>query len=170
MIKNYKIINILSFILPFFNEISNVLTSSKLSIFRNLYKACIDKFLINENNLQFITPDKLCSSSDVKNKLIIDFIALIGIIIYIGKNSIEYNLLTGIVTGCMMILLSFILPNLFLHKTVHFLMKSLNLKGAVPSIIIGLLCISLLLAASIFLEKLIIKLTKSIVIDPKIEK
>ena len=168
-LNNDTIINFLAVFLPFTNEISNVLTSSGLPFFKNLYKQCIDPFIIDEELLKFINVDKICKQKHIISKLVIDLIALIGIIIYIGKNSIKYDLLTGILSGSMMVLFSFIIPNLFLHKTIHFIMKTFNLSGPFYSIAIGFFCIGILLISTILLEKIIIRLTKGVKIDSKIE-
>jgi len=163
------IINILSFILPFANEMANVLTSSGLPLFKNLYKQCIDGFLVDSSFIKYIPKDKICQDRHVFRKIIIDLIALTGIILNIGKNSIRYDYLTGILSGISIIIFSFILPNLFLHKTVHNLMERFNFKSSYISIIIGFILIGILLGLSMVIESIIQKYTKGIIIDPKIE-
>lgn len=163
------IINILSFILPFSNEIANVLTSSKLKVFKNLYKNCIDPLLIDSYQLKYIDNKKLCKIKNTLSKMLIDIIALFGIILNIAKNSIEYGYLAGILSGLIIVLLSFIIPNLFIHKIIHFFTNYFKSENPYLIICIGFIIIGILLGLSIFFEKIIIKYTEYKNIDKEIK-
>ncbi len=166
MLDNSEIINILSFLLPFSNEVANVLTSSGLPLFKNLYKQCIDGYLIDSKFIKYIPKDKICQDRHVISKLIIDLIALTGIILNIGKNSIRYNYLTGILSGLSIIILSFIVPNLFLHKTIHYFMNLFKTKNPFIIILIGFTLIAILLGLSVVIEKFIQHVARGVIIDP----
>lgn len=77
--------------MPYTNEICNVLTSSGYKIFKHLYRPCIDEYLLDEKVWKHIKKDKICKKKDVISKLIIDLIALSGIILNIGRATLEYG-------------------------------------------------------------------------------
>ena len=162
-------IDVLSIVLPFCNEIANVLSSSDLPFFQNLYKQCIDPYLLDNYLLRTISKDKICRSRHIFSKLVIDILALFGIILNIGKNSIEYGYLTGIITGLIIVFLSFILPNLFLHKIVHGIMHRFKFKSPYMSIFIGFVVIGILMVTSVVLERLVQDSTKGVIIDTDLE-
>ena len=167
-------IHIASIILPFSNEIANVFTSSKLPLFSNLYKECIDPYLLSNNVLNKISTNKtsfnrICKRKNIYSKLLIDIIALFGIILNIGKNSILYGYLTGILSGLNVVLFSFILPNLFLHKILHYIAHYFNIKNSYMLIFIGFICICILMVVSGSIENIIQKKTTGIIIDTDIE-
>ena len=51
-------------------------------------------------------------------KLIIDLIALSGIILYISRISIESGYFLGYTSGLSIVIFSFVIPNLYLHKLI----------------------------------------------------
>tara|TARA_A100001015_G_C14859568_1_gene659773 strand:- start:396 stop:899 length:504 start_codon:yes stop_codon:yes gene_type:complete len=162
----HDIILILSFILPFTNEICNVFTSSGYKIFRNLYRPCIDEYILDEKVKKYIKNKKICKNKDIVSKLIIDFIALAGIILNIGRATLEYGYFVGFASGLSIVMLSFILPNLFLHKLIHFT----GVKKKYMKIIVGLIIISILLGLSVFMEYMIKTFFDNVILDPELEE
>ena len=164
------VIEVLSYILPFSNEIANILTSSGIGIFKNLYKQCIDKYLIPQNILKLISHVKICNQRDIISKLFFDMIAFGGIIIYISKNAIQYGYLTGILNGINIILFSFILPNLYLFRLIKIIKKYFNLKNKYNTILIGAVLVCILIAFTILFEYIIYSYAAHVKIDPELEK
>ena len=164
-----KTIHYLSIILPFINEMAIVLTHSKLSLFSNLYRTCIPHDLLYDIRNESILA-KVCSRRDFRNKIIIDLLAYLGIILFIGKNTIEYGYATGVVNGMVLIFCSIILPNLFLGTAIHKTTTLLKIKSPFFYIVVGLTLIVLLMLFTAFMEATIQPLTKSIKIDPDAEK
>lgn len=148
-----KLVDILSFVLPFANEIANVLTTSGLPLFKNLYKPCIDPYLINGSVK--INKEKICRTKYIINKMLVDLVALSGIIMLIAKNAVKHGFTEAFLVGLMIVFLSFIFPNLFLHQILHFFGKMFKIKSPYGIIAIGFLIIALLLYISYILEKLI---------------
>lgn len=146
-----NIMNILTIVLPFTNEIANVLTSTGYKYFENLYKPCIDDYLIDDKILKHINNKKICKSKDYFNKIIIDLIALLGIILNICRNTLENGYYDGILSGINIVFFSFIFPNLFLHKIInYFVLKSKSMK-----LIVGLIIIFILMIITFLIEKVI---------------
>ena len=164
------IIDILSYVLPFVNEVANILTYSNIKIFKNLYRHCIDKYLIPHNIIKSISKNKLCNDWDTVSKILIDMIALFGIIINIAKNAIQFGYLTSILNGFIVIFISFVIPNLYLYRFIHFIKKYFKLKYKYSYILIGFFIILLTIGIMIGCEKLIQKYISNIIIDPELEK
>lgn len=164
------IIDILSYVLPFINEIANTLTSSNIPIFKGLYKHCIDKYLLPSNIIKTISKEKICSNRDIISKLLIDILGLLGIIINIAKNAIQYGYLTSILNGIIIVILSFVIPNLYLQRIIVKIKKRYKLKQRYMSIVIGMGFIIAGIGVMFGCEKLIQKFTSDIVIDPELEK
>jgi hypothetical protein len=164
-----SIIHVLSIVLPFINEIANILTSSGLSIFKNLYKQCIDPYLLDSVLIDMISNKKLCRGRDVFSKIMFDLLSLLGIILMIGKNSIKYGYLTGIATGLVIIFLGFITPNLILHRSIHAIMHFFKFKSPYMSIIIGFTITGMLMLLSLIIEDTITEATQTFIIDPELE-
>jgi len=85
-------------ILPFSNEISNVLTSSGIAIFSGLYQH---------------DPKGLPATV---SKTLIDFIALSGIVMASVQTSQKSGSTTAIVQGVLVLLVAFVIPNLTFHS------------------------------------------------------
>jgi hypothetical protein len=152
-----KSIDFLAFILPFTNEFANVLTSSGYKSFEHLYRPCIDRFLIDEQELKYIKEHKICKNKNVIYKLLIDFIALIGIILNISRSTLENGYTAGVLSGINIVMLSFIIPNLYLHKLIsYFNFKTKLMKLLIGIGIIGIL-LSLTLLIDIIIEQVIIQ-------------
>ena len=164
------IIDILSYILPFINEISNILTASNLKPFRGLYKRCVDRYLLPSNVIKIISKNKICTPQELRSKIIIDILGLLGIIINIAKNAIQFGYLTSILSGIVVVMISFVIPNLYLQRIIISIKKYYKLKYRNSSIIIGLFFIAFGIVVMIGLEKLIQNITRDIVIDPELEK
>lgn len=117
------------YILPFFNEIANILTLSFSQI--NIYKHHPETF------------------TEELSKISIDFIALIGIIwntVYITHK--YNNKIYGITKGLVILLISFIIPNLFLKYIIDKININFNLgttlQDSIIKFIIGIIIILLL--------------------------
>ena len=163
------LINVLSYVLPFFNEIANILTSTDLPMFRGLYKKCIDKYLLPHNVIKTISKDKICTTRDVISKLIIDILSLLGLVINIAKNAIHHGYLTSILNGIFVVIISIIIPNLYLQRMINYIKAFFKVKKAYMSIIIGLGFIAVGIGIMIVIEKLIYNLVSDIVIDTDTE-
>ena len=162
-------IHYLSIFLPFINEIAITLTHSKLPLFSNLYRGCIPHDIVSDISYKTIL-DKVCSKRDFRNKIFIDLLAYLGIMLFIGKNTLEYGYATGVATGMVLIFCSIILPTLFLGMAIHETTHLLKIKNPYLYIIVGLTFIGLLMLFTSLMESIIQNLTKSIKIDPEAEK
>jgi len=164
------IIEVLSYVLPYSNEIANILTSSGIETFKDLYKQCIDKYLVPQNILKSISPSKICNQHDIISKIIFDIISFVGIIIYISKNAIQFGYLTGILNGINIILFSFILPNLYMFRVIRIIKKYFKFKNKYITILIGLGLVGILIACTILFEFIIYSYAAHVKIDPELEK
>lgn len=164
-----QLIQYVSIILPFINETAILLTNSKLPMFSKLYRTCIPHDIVYDIRNEAILA-KVCSRRDFRNKIIIDLLAYLGIMLFIGKNTIQYGYATGVANGMVLIFCSIILPNLFLgmaiHKTTHFL----KITSPLFYVLVGLVLIGLLIVFTAFMESIVQQITKSIKIDPETEK
>jgi len=84
-------------IMPFSNEVANVLTSSGLAIFSGIYK------------------DVPKTRGQKLSKTMIDLIALSGIILNAAHTAAKYGEVAGIVKGIIVIIIAFVIPNLTFH-------------------------------------------------------
>lgn len=87
-----------SAILPFANEISNVLTSSGIAIFSGLYQH-------NPHGLV-----------QIASKNLIDLVALSGIVMSSISVSEEYGPTSGTINGVLVLFVAFVIPNLTFHS------------------------------------------------------
>ena len=163
------LIEVASFLLPFFNEVANILTSSGIPIFKNLYVTCIYPSMIPANVRKYVS-DCLCTPQKNLSHMIIDIIALIGIILNIVKNSVQYNYTVGVLTGISIVLTSFILPNMFLHSSIDKIKHILQLRSKKSHILIGLSLVILLLIISYIIEKFVQSRLYNWIIDPEYER
>jgi len=141
-----NIIFFASIILPFINGIAIILTKSGYSIFHNLYKICIhnDVFrLLSETCRK--NKDIHCSHSQTFRVILIDALTYLGIILNIGRNTIKYGYVTGVINSFILVIFSVIFQNLYLSKVIHILKNILNINKPIINIIIGLLCIIVLI-------------------------
>ena len=88
-------------IVPFSNEVGNVLTSSGMKVFSSIYK---DTPKTNKQKL---------------SKTIIDLIALSGIILNAAHVAAEHGELAGIIKGVGVVIIAFVIPNLTFHTLIH---------------------------------------------------
>mgnify|MGYP001201602559 CR=1 FL=1 len=95
---------ILMFVLPFANEIANALTISKVGPFKRLYKPC-------------------GGDGDSFRASFIDMIALFGIIWNSSYMASKHGTQAGCIYGLIILLLSFIIPNLFMEKYTNYFCK-----------------------------------------------
>ncbi len=98
--------NAVRMISPFANEIANVLTTSTVKIagyqvFKNLYK------------------DMPKSNAQKISKVLIDLIALAGIILNVAHVSSKHGQKAGIAKGLSVVVLAFVIPNLTFHAIIH---------------------------------------------------
>jgi hypothetical protein len=139
--------SILKFTLPFSNELANVLTISEEGPFTRLYKPCPHSW------------------TELSSKTIIDVCALTGIVWNVSHVSNKYGYIKGIIYGCMLILLAFIIPNLSMEPIINMLCGHSETKNDecshIKKLIVGLLYIFVLFILEIIL---------SIVIKGKINK
>ena len=155
-----------SIILPFINETAIVLTKSGLSIFHNLYKSCIPDEIIEvlpascKKNTNIV-----CSQSDTFRRLFIDAIAYLGIILNIGRNTLRYGYITGVVNGFVLIICSIVFPNLYLAEIIRKLKEIFNIDKPIMSIVIGIICIIILIFATKFLQNMSSNIFKNYKID-----
>ena len=63
------LINILSLILPFSNEIAGILCESDYKTFSNLYAQCIDPYLLDFRTQKLIPNKKICDDKKFYYKL-----------------------------------------------------------------------------------------------------
>ena len=78
----------------------------------------------------------------------------------------EYGYFVGFASGFSIILLSFVLPNLFLHKLIHFT----GVKKKYMKLIIGLIIVSILLGMSVFMEYIFKTFFGNVILDPELEE
>ena len=93
--------NIIRFLLPFSNEIGNVLTISGTDPFKRLYKPCPHSW------------------TELSTKTIIDVFALCGIVWNVSYTSNKYGYVKGVLHGCMLIIIAFIIPNLSMEYAIN---------------------------------------------------
>ena len=150
-----NIIFFASILLPFINETAIVLTKSKLPLFHNFYKSCIPDEVINflpESCKK--NKDIVCSSYDTFRRLFIDAIAYLGIILNIGRSTIKYGYVTGVVNGFVLIICSIVFPNLYLGHIIDNIKQFLRVESSAMSIIVGIVCIIILIFATKYLQDL----------------
>jgi len=130
--------SILKFALPFSNEIANLLTISEEGPFTRLYKPCPHSW------------------TEFSSKTIVDVIALTGIVWNVSHVSTKYGYIKGIIYGCMLILIAFIIPNLSMEPSINMLCgynKTKNYKCShTKKLIVGLLYIFVLFILEIILS------------------
>jgi hypothetical protein len=165
-----QIISILCLVLPFANETAIVLTHSGLPFFRGLYSSCFDETLLGDIKVPFELKKKICRKKDYRHKIIIDLIAYLGIILFIGKNTLMYGYATGVATGLVLIFCSIMLPSMFLGLTIHKITKMFHIHNPYLFILVGLSLIIGLIILTHVLEGITQNITKSIKIDPIAEK
>jgi hypothetical protein len=167
-----NIIHYLSIILPFSNETAIVFTESGYPQFKNLYKSCFDSSLLgkHESQLKRMLKDKLCNKRDYVHKIFIDLLAYLGIMLLIGKNTLQYGYATGVVSGLVIIFYSIILPNMFLGFATHKIMNLLHFHTPAAHIIVGMSLIALLIYITQISESFVQEHMKNIKFDPETEK
>ena len=96
-----NILEVLKFIMPFSNEIANALTISGEGEFKRVYKACPESW------------------TEMEIKTIIDVLALTAICWNVSEVSYTDGVKKGILIGIMLIIVAFIIPNLFMEPFVN---------------------------------------------------
>ena len=95
-------------IMPFSNELANVLTSSGFAIFSGLYKEA------PKTNKQKLS------------KMLFDLVALIGIILNAVQVTEKYGATAGLIKGIVVIIIAFVIPNLTFHAIIERICKKCN--------------------------------------------
>ena len=126
----------LRMILPFSNEMANVLTSSGLLIFSGLYK------------------DIPKTKKQKFSKTMIDLIALSGIILNAAHVAAKHGEKAGIIKGIIVILIAFVIPNLTFHTIVQ---KMCHRCGKGKKLLFGLFLIAILSGLEFLIDFLLIE-------------
>lgn len=131
LLKLHSTENKLRLILPFINEIANILTLAGIT---NIYI----------HNAQ---------GSNLINKIIIDTIALFGIIWNSVHTSHKHkSVILGLIKGFILLIFGFIIPNTFMHNIINHLHTILHLNYSTNSILfIGFIIIIILLLSDLIL-------------------
>jgi len=103
-----NIFEVLKFIMPFSNEIANALTISKEGEFRRIYKSCPETWI------------------EIETKTVIDVLALTAICWNVAELSYTDGVKKGLLMGFMLIVVAFIIPNLFMEPFVNNICKTNN--------------------------------------------
>ena len=96
-----NILEVLKFIMPFSNEIANALTISGEGRFKRIYKACPQSW------------------NEMEIKTVIDVLALTAICWNVADVSYSDGVNKGLLMGIMLIVVAFIVPNLFMEPFVN---------------------------------------------------
>ena len=122
-------------LLPFSNEIANALTISEIGPFKRLYKPCD----LAIRNIIFSGA--------------IDFLALFGIIWNVAYMGSKHGSKMGCIYGLIIILLSFIIPNILMEPAINSLCK-IKFIGCtkIVKLLLAVGFIILLLSLEIFLS------------------
>ena len=155
-----------SIILPFINGIAIILTKSGYSIFHNLYKICIHKdvfTLLSETCKK--NKDIHCSHSETLRVILIDALTYLGIILNIGRNTIKYGYVTGVINSFVLVIFSVMFQNLYLGPIIHKLKEFFNFNNPILNIIIGLLCVIVLIIVTKISQDFSTKIFKNYRID-----
>jgi len=101
---------------------------------------------------------------------VIDLIAYLGIMLFIGKNTLQFGYATGVTNGLLLIFLSIIIPNLYLHHSINIVQKYLRVTNMYMKAMIGMGLIVVLMLITNFLEGKVQAVTSGITIDPVNER
>jgi hypothetical protein len=148
------LVQILCIVLPFANEIAIILTRSGLPPFKNLYSSCFDETILGDLKVPWHIKKKYCTGRDYRNKIIIDLIAYLGIILFIGKNTLSHGLVAGVANGMVLIFCSIMLPSLFMGSAIHHIMSALHTRHAGTLLGVGLSLVVCLMVLTTVLETL----------------
>ena len=124
-------------VLPFSNEVANVLTSSGFAIFSGLYK---DAPKTNKQRL---------------SKMVFDLVALVGIILNAVHVTRDHGATAGLLKGIVVIIIAFVIPNLTFHAIIERICKRCN---HLTKLFFGLFLIGLLTGFEIIFDHFIIEL------------
>ena len=136
-----KVETIAAIVLPFANEIASVLTSSHVKFrghesFSNLYAA------VQKTKMQKFS------------HIVIDFIALSGIILNAVRTAEKHGKMAGLVKGVGVLLIAFIIPTLTMHAFMDNVCRRCSPK---MKIFIGLLLIATLTGFEYLFEHFIVE-------------
>jgi len=155
-----------SIILPFANETAITLTKSGLPMFHNLYRVCVHNDIFTLMSEACKKNKKLhCTNGETFRSIFIDAIAYLGIILNIGRNTIKYGYITGVVSGFVLILCSIVFTNLYLGQIIHKIKDILHVNTPFMNILIGLICIIILVFVTSVLQHISSKLFQNYRID-----
>jgi len=97
-------------------------------------------------------------------------IANIGILLLVSKNALHYGYVTGVATGVVMFFCSVTLARMYLGKIVSFINDFIGVKNPYILLFVSIFVIFMYITLARILEMFTQKLTKSITIDPEVEK
>ena len=130
----------LQFIMPFANEIANALTISKEPGFERVYVPCTHNW------------------RELEGKTIIDVIALTGILWNVSIVGSKHGEMAGLVKGFMLIIVAFVIPNIFMEDFVEFFCGTEEDESKCShhvKLFTGIVFVILLLACEHFLSHLL---------------
>lgn len=170
LITTSTIISILCVVLPFANGIAIVLTESGLPLFHTLYTSCFDETIMGNSPICNDMKKKICRTHDYRNKIIIDSIVYLGIILCICKNTLLYGYATAVARGMVLIFYSVMLQNMFLGLATHKITKFFHIRNPYLFILVGMGLVVLLIGLNVYFEIIAQDLTKNIKFDPLVEE
>ena len=124
-------------IMPFSNEVANVLTTSGFAIFSGLYK------------------DLPKTNAQKMSKMVFDLVALIGIILNAVHTTKAYGTTAGLIKGVVVIIIAFVIPNLTFHTIIEKVCKRCN---HFTKLLFGLFLIALLTGFEFLFDHYILEL------------
>ena len=124
-------------VMPFSNEVANVLTTSGFAIFSGLYKD------LPKTNAQKLS------------KMLFDLVALIGIILNAVHVTRDHGATAGLIKGVVVIIIAFIIPNLTFHTIIEKICKRCN---HLTKLLFGLFLIGLLTGFEFLFDRYILEL------------
>tara|TARA_B100000686_G_scaffold18719_1_gene17274 strand:+ start:2100 stop:2537 length:438 start_codon:yes stop_codon:yes gene_type:complete len=130
----------LQFLMPFANEIANALTISKEPGFERVYVPCTHNW------------------TELEERTIIDVIALTGILWNVSIVGSKHGEMAGLAKGFMLIIVAFIIPNLFMENFVEFFCGTEEDESKCShhvKLFTGIVFVILLLACEHFLSHLL---------------
>ena len=137
MIYNCIKMEAIKSIMPFSNEVANVLTTSGFAIFSGLYK------------------DFPKTNAQKMSKMLFDLVALTGIILNAVHVTRDHGTTAGLLKGVVVIVIAFIIPNLTFHTIIEKICKRCN---HLTKLLFGLFLIGVLTGFEFLFDHYILEL------------
>ena len=137
MVYNYIKMEAIKSIMPFSNEVANVLTTSGFAIFSGLYKD------LPKTNAQKLS------------KMLFDLVALVGIILNAVHVTRDHGATAGLLKGIVVIIIAFVIPNLTFHTIIEKVCKRCN---HLTKLLFGLFLIAILSAFEFLFDHFILEI------------